>query len=185
MKQIHKSDQDLWEAFLAGNPTAFGKLAERYRDSLMALLYRRTGDRLLAEDLLQDTWLHLWQKRIALSDPPILKLGAWLRSCAHHRWLAHQAKHRNRQQLLQEVVRPSLPVSREAEASENLAVSDLNGAIARVRHPLRRALLQQLAAGEEQSELMAYYRRPSSWVQQNVYLARKELKQVLQQAHLA
>ncbi len=53
------SDSDLLKRHLDGDGSAFGDLIERYRQELYAFLTRFTGDRHLAEDVFQETFLQL------------------------------------------------------------------------------------------------------------------------------
>lgn len=46
----------------AGDPTAFAQLVELYKDVVYNLALRMTNDRVLAEDLCQEVFLHLYQQ---------------------------------------------------------------------------------------------------------------------------
>jgi RNA polymerase sigma-70 factor (ECF subfamily) len=47
------------EAHLAGDPRAFGRIVARYQSRLINFVYRMTGDRDRAEELVQDTFLRV------------------------------------------------------------------------------------------------------------------------------
>src|SRR5687767_5080964 len=57
-----RSDQELVAAANAGNAAAFEALYFRYRDWVANLAYRFCGDRELALDLLQETFIYLTKK---------------------------------------------------------------------------------------------------------------------------
>lgn len=58
-----KTDRDLLRAFLAGQVECLGQLASRYEKELYGFLARFVGDSQAAEDLFQETFLHVWNKR--------------------------------------------------------------------------------------------------------------------------
>jgi RNA polymerase sigma-70 factor, ECF subfamily len=57
-----RTDQELIAAANAGDATAFEALYSRYRDWVASLAYRFIGDRDLALDVLQETFLYFLQK---------------------------------------------------------------------------------------------------------------------------
>src|SRR5258708_10557603 len=60
--QDPRSDRELVAALNAGDPIAFEVLYHRYRDWVVGLGYRLTGDREIALDVLQETFLYFVQK---------------------------------------------------------------------------------------------------------------------------
>jgi RNA polymerase sigma-70 factor (ECF subfamily) len=59
-----KSDEQLMTAVQAGDQVAFTALVTRHHDPLLGYLYRLVGeDRSLAEDLVQETFLHVLRQR--------------------------------------------------------------------------------------------------------------------------
>lgn len=59
---------DLWMQFLEGNETAFSELYSLFFDDLLAYGRRVGGDHEMVEDVLQDLFLKLYQKKITLND---------------------------------------------------------------------------------------------------------------------
>jgi DNA-directed RNA polymerase specialized sigma24 family protein len=57
-----RNDQELIAAANAGDATAFEVLYFRYRDWVVGLAFRFTGDRDLALDVLQETFLYFLRK---------------------------------------------------------------------------------------------------------------------------
>ncbi len=62
LKSNSRSDQELIAAINDGDSDAFEALYYRYRDWVVSLAYRFTGDRELALDVLQDTFLYFVKK---------------------------------------------------------------------------------------------------------------------------
>ncbi|HEX5724236.1 MAG TPA: sigma-70 family RNA polymerase sigma factor [Longimicrobiaceae bacterium] len=54
-------DNDVVAHFLAGDKKAFGELVERYQNRLLNFVYRTTGDRERAEDLVQETFIRVYR----------------------------------------------------------------------------------------------------------------------------
>ena len=59
LKQL--DDSGVVAAFLAGDRRAFTELVERYQNRLLNFVYRTTGDRERAEDLVQETFIRVYR----------------------------------------------------------------------------------------------------------------------------
>ena len=79
-----RSDATLMAGILAGDQSALGVLYDRHADAVFRLSYRLLGDRGLAEEVLQETILAVWN-RAELYDPRIASLPAWLMTIARNR----------------------------------------------------------------------------------------------------
>ena len=71
-------------AVAAGSEDALAALYDRHVAALHATAYRLTGDRQVAEDVVQEVFLTLWN-RADRFDPALGSLGAWLGTIARHR----------------------------------------------------------------------------------------------------
>jgi RNA polymerase sigma factor (sigma-70 family) len=72
----------------AGDTAAFDEVYERYRPRLFAFLLRMTRNRMLAEDLLDDTWLRLVAHASGLL--PDTRVGPWLFTVTRTRYWNHR-----------------------------------------------------------------------------------------------
>jgi len=79
-----RTDSELVAEVAAGNSDALAELYDRHADALYRAAYRRLGDRHLAEEVLQDTFLSLWN-RAELFDESQGSLRAWLGTIARNR----------------------------------------------------------------------------------------------------
>jgi len=77
-------DAALVRQVAAGSQSALGDLYDRYVDAVYAAANRLTADRHLAEEVVQETFLALWN-RAELFDPAIGSLAAWLHTIARNR----------------------------------------------------------------------------------------------------
>ena len=78
------SDAGLVASLARGDANALEQLYDRYADAIFRAAFRRLGDRQLAEEVLQDTYLALWN-RAELYDPAAGSLLAWLSTIARNR----------------------------------------------------------------------------------------------------
>lgn len=74
----------LVRAVASGSEDALAALYDRHADGIHAVALRLTGDRGVAEEVVQETFLALWN-RAELFDPTVATLGTWLRSIARNR----------------------------------------------------------------------------------------------------
>jgi RNA polymerase sigma-70 factor (ECF subfamily) len=77
-------DAALVREVAAGSEMALGMLYDRYIDAVYAAASRLTADRQIAEEVVQETFLALWN-RAELFDPAIGSLAAWLHTIARNR----------------------------------------------------------------------------------------------------
>lgn len=89
-----RSDAHLVATVAAGDTDALAELYDRHADAIFRAAFRRSGDRTIAEEVLQDTYLALWN-RAELFDPAQGSLLAWLSTIARNRAidrLRHQGR---------------------------------------------------------------------------------------------
>jgi RNA polymerase sigma-70 factor, ECF subfamily len=77
-------DAALVRAIAAGSQDAVATLYDRHVDGIHAVALRLTNDRQLAEEVVQETFLALWN-RAELYDPAVASLATWLRTIARNR----------------------------------------------------------------------------------------------------
>jgi RNA polymerase sigma-70 factor, ECF subfamily len=80
----NESDAVLVARLAAGDPAALAALYDRHADAIYRVAFRRLGDRQHAEEVLQDTYLALWN-RAELFDPSMGSLIGWLSTIARNR----------------------------------------------------------------------------------------------------
>lgn len=84
MERLPEVDASLVARVAAGSEEALGALYDRHGDVVFAAAYRLTGDRTAAEEVVQETFLALWN-RAELFDPAVGSLAAWLFTIARNR----------------------------------------------------------------------------------------------------
>jgi RNA polymerase sigma-70 factor (ECF subfamily) len=77
-------DANLVRQLVAGSEAALGTLYDRYGDAIFAAAYRLSSDRGAAEEVVQETFLTLWN-RAEMFDPGAGSLSAWLHTIGRNR----------------------------------------------------------------------------------------------------
>jgi RNA polymerase sigma-70 factor (ECF subfamily) len=76
-----KTDEELILVFQeSGSIPAFELLVDRYKNSLMNYIFRYTGDRDLAKDIVQDSFIRVYKKKALYKQ--IAKFSTWLYTIA-------------------------------------------------------------------------------------------------------
>jgi RNA polymerase sigma-70 factor (ECF subfamily) len=78
------AEADLVAAVASGSEVALATLYDRHAAAIRAVALRLTGDRHIADDVVQEVFLTLWN-RAERFDPQIGSLSAWLATVARHR----------------------------------------------------------------------------------------------------
>jgi RNA polymerase sigma-70 factor (ECF subfamily) len=78
------ADATLVRAVAAGSHDALAALYDRHADAVFASASRLTSDRGMAEEVVQETFLALWD-RAEMFDPTLGSLPAWLHTIARNR----------------------------------------------------------------------------------------------------
>jgi RNA polymerase sigma-70 factor, ECF subfamily len=99
-------DSALVRAVAAGSSDALAVLYDRYVDSIFAVARRLTSDRGAAEEVVQETFLALWD-RAETFDPAMGSVGGWLRAIARNRTVDRLRSAARRPTLVPYPVSPS------------------------------------------------------------------------------
>jgi len=86
------SDVQLVADALAGGPSAFGPIVQRYQDAVFGVALARLGDFHAAQDVAQDVFVKAFGSLGALRNPA--RLGGWLRTMAIHKCVDHLRQRR-------------------------------------------------------------------------------------------
>ncbi len=76
MTLIEKTDTEIWQDILAGNPGAWEELVRRYQPLVYTVATRAGLSMADAADCFQQTWVALYTNRRRITDPT--RLSAWL-----------------------------------------------------------------------------------------------------------
>ncbi|HUH05302.1 MAG TPA: sigma-70 family RNA polymerase sigma factor [Kofleriaceae bacterium] len=153
MGRAARSDAELLAACRRGETEAFGSLVERYQGLVCAVSYSATGDRVLSEDVAQETFLAAWVQLTELREPG--KLRGWL--CAIARNLGLKALRRSGR----EVPTAETPVTDDAAPSPLEATLEAESArlvwdsLRRIPDTYREALVLYYQENQSVAEMAA------------------------------
>lgn len=166
---------------LAGSQSAFELIVRRYQRPIISLIARMTGDRALAEDLAQETFVKAFRTLAAFDTTR--RLSSWLFRIAHN--TALDALRRSRSGG------PALPAD-PAEAADGPAVPPapdpverqalgraLHAALARLRPDYRAAIVLRYEEDLPFEEIGVVLGVPEATARSHVHRARKELARLL------
>jgi RNA polymerase sigma-70 factor (ECF subfamily) len=108
LKQL--DDSAVVAAYLDGNRRAFGELVERYQNRLLNFVYRTTGDRERAEDLVQETFIRVYRHLHRFDQSK--KFSTWIYTIASN-LAKNELRNRSRNPL---VLFQTLMKNRDADA---------------------------------------------------------------------
>lgn len=186
-------DEELTVRVAAGDAAALATLYDRHAGVVIALLLRIVRDRVVAEDLLQETFLSLWRHATAYEEERG-HLRGWLLSIAHHLALNELRRARRRplsvnpwsaRETEPGSIRGRMAVLTEPgpeppqvvwEALRCAEVVDALGCLP----PAQRTVIELYALGYSQSEIAAQTAEPLGTVKSRMRRGLLRLRELLQ-----
>ena len=169
-------DRALIEAFQAGDEFAFVTLYNRYKAPVYAFCAKMLLDRVAAEDVLQETFVRVYENRERLTRPGSFK--AWLFTIARNQCL-NQLRRRERQAPL-----PDYPIPAHGETPfSNLMKSEqvdlVNAYLGRLSPEYREVIVLREYQNLSYEEIAAVTRNTVSSVKSRLFKARRKLGTLL------
>jgi len=166
---------------LAGSQSAFEQIVHRYQRPVISLIARMTGDRALAEDLAQDTFVKAFRSLAAFDTTR--RLSSWLFRIAHN--TAIDAMRRSSPPPGSIDVasaagphEPATPPGPDPVERQELGRA-LEAALAELRSDQRAAIVLRYENGLSFDEIGAVLGVPEVTARSHVHRARKELARLL------
>lgn len=186
-----EEDEALVRRLVDGDPTALATLYDRYAGVAFSLLFRMLGDRTVAEEVLQEVFLRVWQRAATYRDSRG-RFAPWLLAIAHH--LAIDELRRRRRQPArvtdQEATERTLalvpdPAPDVAEATGAREERErIEAALATLPAAQRLALELAYFDGYSQTEIAARLGQPLGTVKTRIRLGLRKLRDLLQAREL-
>ena len=177
-RSCESSEQSLLAAMAGGQQEALVTLAQRYQRPLFVYLLRLLGDAGLAEEVLQDVLVAIWQGAGSFAGRS--RVSTWVFGIAHHQ--AMQAARRRHLPLISPEACPEMPdAQQDAErVTFSLALQeDLEAALERLSPLHREALELVLSQGFSYDEVAQITAVPVGTVKSRVNQARRLMQQML------
>ncbi|HTR55239.1 MAG TPA: sigma-70 family RNA polymerase sigma factor [Kofleriaceae bacterium] len=163
------SDHGLVQRALAGDRAAFAALVERYQRLVVGVAFAITRDRMLAEDVGQDTFVAAWRQLVSLGDPA--RIGAWLAGIARN--LANNAVRKRGRR-------------RDPDRLDEPVSSPLDHVVERERRELLQRALDELPDAHREAIVLYYFEdRSVEQVAAGLGVTRDVVKQRLHRAREA
>jgi len=170
---LEPGDDDLVVRARTGSAAAMEQLYRRYRDRIMAFAWRMTGDRSLAEDIFQGTFIYFYE-HLARYDAQG-RLSAYLFKIARNQALDALRSGRRRKRLLSRVDPAEPPAPDEPP-------SDLAGkALLELPPHLREVVTLKLYEGLDYARIGEITGVPEATARSRMRYALDALRQALQQ----
>ena len=138
---MKNDDVTLIQRILSGDETAFASLVRKYRKQVHTLAWRKIGDFHIAEDIMQETFLQVYQKLGTLGDPT--RFPRWLYVIADRLCIAWLRKNQRHTEPLEETDLSEI----ETEAYSRFVATEHAKTSAEARRDLVEQLLAKLKDG--------------------------------------
>ena len=180
---VESTDDALFERYRGGDTAAFERLLARHQSGLFGFLVRLVGDRALAEDLFQETWLRV--VREAARYRAEQKFNRWLFTIANR--LAIDALRRRKRWASVSVNAEETPLelpdrgpSAADETARRQTMGRIESALATMQPALRQVFLLRENSGLSFKEIAALTGTPLGTVLWRMSAALKHLRKELQ-----
>ena len=182
-RTLNNGDRALIEAFQTGDEFAFVALYNRYKDAVYAFCVKMLLNRELAQDVMQDTFLRVYENRERLMKTDSFK--AWLFTIARNQCL-NQLRRNNWQIPLD----PEMALPPHIQGAKHTPVQDLeksekiqlvNRYLQELKADYREVIILREYQNMSYEEIAAVTRSTLSAVKSRLFKARKKLGKYLEE----
>jgi RNA polymerase sigma-70 factor (ECF subfamily) len=174
-----EDDRNLAERLKRREPAVMGELYDRYGKLAFSLIYRIVRDIGVAEDLVQETFLRVWNRSQGF-DAERGALGPWLLAVARNRAIDYVRSSGGRMSRgaleLEAAEHPAVFVNFEAEVLSQDRARLVRGALGRLNENQRHVIELAYFEGLSQSEMAERMGQPLGTVKTWVRTALKNLR---------
>jgi len=171
------TDEALMTAFCQGEARAFDQLLERYRTPLFSTLCRLVGDRALAEDLFQETFLRVIQH--AGRYDPAQKFSGWVYRIARNLSVDALRQRGVRREQALEDEHPDPGPNPEETSAQSESARIISRILEQLPLEQREVFVLREVAGLSFKEIAELTRNPLNTVLGRMHLAVKKLRSSL------
>lgn len=153
---MKNTDTELIQRILDGDQNAFANLIRKYQKQIHTLAWRKIGDFQIAEDIVQETFLQVYQKLETLEDPT--QFTRWLYQIANRFCIAQIRKNSIQTQPLEETDISEI----ETEAYSQFVAAEHAKTTADAQRDLVEKLLEKLKEKDREVITLHYLEEMSS-----------------------
>jgi len=164
------------------HPRGFSEVYEAWSPLLFRIVYRMTGRRESAEEIVQEAFIKYYERREVLPTDDGLKY--WLIRVARNLTLNHEKRRGRERRALERVFHEPAPRSEKAALdtlTDAESVSDVQAALLKLPEGLRMVLILKEYAGFAYAEIGAMMNISEGNVKVRVFRARARLAQLLKE----
>jgi RNA polymerase sigma-70 factor (ECF subfamily) len=171
-----------------GGPRAFEVIYDRHGGAAFSLAYRMVGNRVAAEDIVQEAFLSIWRSRM-LDDRSRGSVRTWVLGIVHKRTidaLRRGATHDRRQEALDRVEkRHEAPERTDVEAARREEARSVRSALDSLPDEQRRTIELAYFGGFSHSQIAELLNEPIGTVKGRMRLGLDKLRRHLAETHAA
>ena len=169
------NDGELIKRTLAGDEAAFGALVDRYKGGVHALVYRKTGDFHIAEELTQDAFLQAYQKLSTLRNP--VHFAGWLYVIASRCCLMWYRKKRLPTSPLAKMETDEMETTAQRDYRDEQQRQDVHDALDSLPESQRTVLTLHYLGGLSCREIGRFIGTSEGAIKDRLYRARLRLRE--------
>jgi RNA polymerase sigma-70 factor (ECF subfamily) len=177
-----QDDKDLIRRLKQRDPDAMGEMYDRFGRLALAIITRIVHDRAIAEDLLQETFLRVWN-RVSSFDGERGALGPWVLTIARNRAIDYlrstDSRYAQASYDLERLERPRLFIDFEEQYVDRDRIRQIREAFYKLTENQRAVLELAYFEGLSQSEMAERLNQPlgtiKTWVRTALQFLRQEL----------
>lgn len=168
--------QDSWTCIETQRPELyFNELIDKYRQDLSRYAYWLSGDRHIAEDLVQETFLRAWRALDKLKNPKAVK--GWLMTIVRR----ENARRFERYQPQESDIPLDSLASKDRAYDTSTEAFVMRQAIQKLPEDYRKPLLLQVLGGFSQKEIATELGISSAGVGTRLFRARNKLRSLIEE----
>jgi RNA polymerase sigma-70 factor (ECF subfamily) len=182
------ADEEAMQLVGDGNPRAFELIYDRHGGAAFSLTYRMVGNRVAAEDVVQEAFLSIWRSRMRY-DSSRGSVRTWVLGIVHNRTidaLRRGATHERRQEALDGVEeRHEAPERTDVEAARREEARSVRGALETLPDEQRRTIELAYFGGFTHSQIAELLDEPIGTVKGRMRLGLDKLRRQLAEGYAA
>jgi RNA polymerase sigma-70 factor (ECF subfamily) len=182
------ADEEAMQLVGDGNPRAFELIYDRHGGAAFSLAYRMVGNRVAAEDIIQEAFLSIWRSRMRY-DRSRGSVRTWVLGIVHNRAidaLRRGALHDRRQETLDGVEeRHEAPERTDVEAARREEARSVQTALETLPDDQRRTIELAYFGGFTHSQIAELLDQPIGTVKGRMRLGLDKLRRQLAEGYAA
>ena len=182
------ADEEAMQLVGDGNPRAFELIYDRHGGAAFSLAYRMVGNRVAAEDIVQEAFLSIWRSRLRY-DQSRGSVRTWVLGIVHNRAidaLRRGASHERHRETLDGVEeRHEAPVRTDVEAARREEARSVRSALDTLPEEQRRTIELAYFGGYSHSQIAELLDEPIGTVKGRMRLGLDKLRRQLAEGYAA